>query len=91
MALLASGGVSAAAVIAAGNVVKARWRALDRVLSAAEVEQMRQEVLEAEHNALFAHISANAAIAGAAGVGLVAPPGGGPVTGSVILLPGSIT
>lgn len=41
--------------------------------------------------AFLSHIRTNAQITGVAGVGLVAPPGGGPVTGSVILLPGSIT
>lgn len=40
---------------------------------------------------LITHIRAAAEINGTAGVGLVAPSGGGPVTGGVILPPGSIT
>jgi hypothetical protein len=90
MALAGTGAASAASVKAAGDAVRAVWLAKNRVLSEGEIEQMKQEVMAAEHNAFFAHMTALLQVSGLA-VGLVAPPGGGPVTGTLLLAPGSIT
>lgn len=90
MPLAGTGTVAAQAVKAAEDAVKATWLAKNKVLSSAEIDQMLVEVRAAGFNAFFAHITTNAQINGVAGVGLVAPPGGGPVTGAVILPPGSI-
>jgi hypothetical protein len=73
---------------AAEAAVKASWIGLNRVLSPAEIDQMKSEVRAAGIAALFAHFSANAVISGTAAVGLVSPSGA--VTGNVILPPGSI-
>ena len=49
----------------------------------------RPTVFKAMAGAIIAHIQTNAQIAGLA-VGLVAPPSGGPVTGTLTVAPGSI-
>jgi hypothetical protein len=91
MPLIGTHDLAAQAMDAAEAAVKATWLAKARVLTPAEIDQMRTEIRAAGISALFAHFSANAQINGVAAVGLVAPPGGGPVTGAVVLPPGSIT
>lgn len=56
----------------------------------ADARKGRKAMIDAIAAAVIEHIKAAAQINGVAAVGLVSPPGGGPVTGTVILPPGSI-
>lgn len=55
-----------------------------------EQKKDRSAVFEALADAVITHVSTTAQISGVC-VGLAAPPGGGPVTGTAVLPPGSIT
>ena len=89
MALAGTHVAAAQAKRTAENAVKATWLALNRVLTPAEIEQMKLEVEAAGIAAIFAHISANAQVNGTAAPGLTSATGG-VVTGQVILPAGSI-
>jgi hypothetical protein len=91
MALAGTGAVAAAAVKVAVDAVKASWLARNRVLSAAEIDQMQQEMKAAEYNALFAHFPPLLQIAGVVAPGLASPPPGYLVVGSLLVPPGCIT
>lgn len=91
MALAGTGAAAAASVKTAVDAVKATWLAKNKVLSEGEIDQMLQEIKTAEYNALFAHLAPLLQISGAVLPGLTTAPGGGPVTGALIVPPGSIT
>jgi len=73
MPITGGGNVLAAALMAAEATVRARWLAMDRVLSPAEQDQMRLELKQAEAAALIAFLTTNTlvtvAVTGASGVG----------------------
>ncbi len=64
----------------------------DEVLAAmgGEVSDVRREAFRKLCGAIVAHIRTDAQISGVC-TGLTSPPGGGPVTGTAVLPPGSIT
>lgn len=68
-----------------GALIKSKMDALSD-----EDKADRSKTAEAIADAVITHIAAAAVINGLA-VGLAAPPGGGPVTGTLVMPPGSIT
>lgn len=82
MPLIGTEQLAAQAEKAARHAVQASWVAKNRVLSQDEIEQMKLEVRAAEIGALFAHITANAIVAGTA-TGAMAGGPGVPVIGTV--------
>jgi hypothetical protein len=81
MPFVGTGSVAAPLVKAARDAVKASWRAKNRVLSPAEIEQMQLEMETAGLNALFAHLAANAVVTAVAAV--TTAPGAAPVVGTI--------
>jgi hypothetical protein len=81
MPFVGTGSVAAAAAKSARDAVKATWLAKNRVLSAAEIEQMQLEMDTATYNALFAHLAATTVVTGVATVSTA--PGAAPVLGTI--------
>ena len=95
MALTGTGSSAWDAMKAAGNSAGDAYLVVhSQPLSAAQVEEMVDLMRVAELNALFTHLQDNAVGSFAAqtiGVGLVAPSGGGPVTGTLTVTGGKVT
>lgn len=75
MPLVATSTTLATARLQAKDAVRAKWAAMNRVLSKAEINQARLEMEEADSAAIAAWITANAVVV------VVGPGGGG--TGGV--------
>lgn len=76
MPLIPTSTALAAARLAQKDVVRAKWRALQRVLTADEIQQMQREMEEADSAAIAAWITANAIVV----VAVSGPTGTGGVT-----------
>lgn len=84
MPLTGTGPVLAAARKAAKAAVTKKWSDMDKVLSAAEVQQLKDELEEADSAAIVAHIVTSAAVVVASVSGVTTGGGvSGPGTGTV--------
>ncbi len=72
MPITGSGGVLAAARIAAEQVVKAKWAALGRALTPQEQAQMLLEMKTADSEAIVTHLVANTVVTTTGGAGTIA-------------------
>jgi hypothetical protein len=64
MPILGTHDLMAAARIAAEDVVRAKWLAKGKVLSVAEIAQMRLEMKVADSTAIILHLVGNTTVAG---------------------------
>jgi hypothetical protein len=84
MPLTGTENLLAAARLAAKEEVYQRWRMLDRVLTPAEMGQMRLEAEVADSKAILTHITVNATVIVASVSGVTTGPGvSGPGAGTI--------